>query len=90
MVLNPSWNEEQEFLGEKQRLYAEAIYINPSLIIFDEATSSLDDNTEREIVQLLKILRQNNYINDCPQTKHIKNCDKCFKVENGNLKEEII
>ena len=44
--------------GERQRLaLARAIVGNPSLIIFDEATSNLDSLSERRILDTLKTLR---------------------------------
>ncbi len=78
--------------GEKQRLaIARAIYINPSIIIFDEATSSLDNNTEKEIIDAIENLKGKiTILMIAHRLSTLKNCDKCFKIENGDLKEENI
>ena len=36
-----------------------ALYKNSDLLIFDEATSSLDENTEKEIINTIKSLSKN-------------------------------
>lgn len=79
--------------GEKQRLsIARALLRNPDLIIFDEATSSLDSLTENEITSTIK-----NIIKERPnlmtvtiahRLSTIVHSDKIFVLENGKLNEE--
>jgi ABC-type bacteriocin/lantibiotic exporter with double-glycine peptidase domain len=46
--------------GQCQRLgIARALYLSPSLIIFDEATNALDPNTEEEIIRSIKEFTSN-------------------------------
>lgn len=43
--------------GQKQRIgIARALYFKPSLLIFDESTNSLDEQTEKQIIQNIKNL----------------------------------
>ena len=78
--------------GEKQRLaIARAIYIDPSLIIFDEATSALDNRTEKEIISAIENLKGKiTILMIAHRISTLKNCDKCFKIEDAKLKEEKI
>ena len=73
--------------GERQRIaIARALYINPSLIIFDEATSSLDNKTESEIISSIEELKGKiTILMIAHRLSTLENCDRCFKVENGKI-----
>lgn len=79
--------------GEKQRLaIARALLRNPSLIIFDEATSSLDSITEKEITKTIKEININRpelmTIMIAHRLSTISHSDKIFVLERGKLAEE--
>ena len=46
--------------GQKQRIgIARAIYREPSIIVLDESTNSLDTNLEQEIIQSITEIKRN-------------------------------
>ncbi len=73
--------------GQKQRISIARMFLkNPSIIIFDEATSSLDVNTESVVKNSLKKLCENKTtitISHKPST--IKSMDKIFVLQNGKI-----
>ncbi len=71
--------------GQKQRLMiARALYRNPEIIIFDEATSSLDVVTENEIVEMLtKLKGEKTIIGITHRLSTVKKCDKLLYLKDG-------
>ena len=68
---------------------ARAIYKNPDIIIFDEATSMLDNETENEIVeQVLTLFKNNTVIMIAHRLTTIRNADKIFVLNHGKIVEE--
>lgn len=73
--------------GQRQRLLvARALYQEPSVIVFDEATSHLDFFTERHIENTLKELNITQII-IAHRLRTIQNADKIIYLEDGCIKE---
>ena len=72
--------------GELQRIaIARALYTNPDLIIFDEATNALDKDTEEKIIKLIHNLSKK--ITIILITHDIKNISYCSKIYKINEKK---
>ncbi len=76
--------------GEKQRVaIARAVLKNPSILFFDEATSSLDTNTEKEINNNLnKISQGKTTLIIAHRLSTVSNADKIIVIDKGNIIEE--
>ena len=73
--------------GQKQRLMiARGLYRNSDVLIFDEATSSLDVETEHEITQMLTGLKGNKtIIVIAHRLCTLKECDKLIYLKDGAI-----
>ena len=75
--------------GQRQRIgIARAIYNQPEILIFDEATSSLDEETEKVFFDQIYNLKKNKTILIVSHKRSMLNrCDKVFELENKKLNE---
>ena len=75
--------------GQKQRLLiARAVYKNPEMLFFDEATSSLDANNEKEIMQKLDVFFKNKtVVVIAHRLSTVMNADQIVVLEKGKIVE---
>jgi ATP-binding cassette subfamily B protein len=77
--------------GEKQRLsIARALLRRPDILVFDEATSSLDSITEEEITETIKdvsVLDDHITILIAHRLSTIMHADRIYVLEKGNITE---
>ncbi|MEL6406135.1 MAG: ABC transporter ATP-binding protein [Chloroflexota bacterium] len=76
--------------GQRQRIsIARAVLKNPPVLILDEATSSVDNETEAAIQRSLeKIAIGRTTIVIAHRLSTVRNADRIFVLENGTLKEQ--
>ncbi len=76
--------------GQEQRLMiARAVYKNPEFIFFDEATSSLDANNEKVIMEKLNsFLKNKTAVIVAHRLSTVKNADTIIVLENGEIVEQ--
>ncbi|MBP5708329.1 MAG: ATP-binding cassette domain-containing protein, partial [Bacteroidales bacterium] len=75
--------------GQKQRLLiARVIYKNPDIVIFDEATNSLDAANEKAIVENLNdFFKGKTVITVAHRLSTVKNADKIIVLDGGKIIE---
>lgn len=75
--------------GEKQRIsIARAILHNPRLLILDEATSSVDTETEAKIQEALdRLVHNRTTLVAAHRLSTLRNADRIFVMEEGELAE---
>ncbi|WIM05102.1 MAG: ABC transporter ATP-binding protein/permease [Candidatus Nitricoxidivorans perseverans] len=73
--------------GERQRIaIARALYERPRVLIFDEATASLDTRTEQELSSLISGLKgDKTMIFVAHRLSTIRNCDRIYFMRNGRI-----
>ncbi|MDX1771964.1 MAG: ATP-binding cassette domain-containing protein, partial [Planococcaceae bacterium] len=75
--------------GERQRVaIAKSLYSNPSILLADEPTASLDSDRAYEVMELLQTETKNKNTTTIVvthDTRLIDYCDKVFKMTDGVL-----
>jgi ATP-binding cassette, subfamily B, bacterial PglK len=76
--------------GQRQRIgLARSLYHKPDVLILDEATSSLDNITEKMVIDEINNLEDKiTIIIIAHRLSTVKNCDKIFLLEKGKIKIE--
>ena len=76
--------------GQKQRIaIARVLYTNPAIIIFDEATSSLDTESEQAIQKNLEaILKSRTALIIAHRLSTVRNADSIVVLDNGEIVEQ--
>lgn len=73
--------------GQRQRVaIARAFYYDKSVFILDESTSALDNETEKEIVEEIKLLKgKKTLIVIAHRPSTVMHCDIIYKLQNGRI-----
>jgi len=73
--------------GQRQRIgIARALYKQANVLIFDEATSSLDNETEQAVMQAIEGLSEDlTILIVAHRLTTLKNCDTIVKLEHGEI-----
>ena len=75
--------------GEIQRIgLCRALIYDPEILFLDEATSSLDVNTESQILDELKIFKEKTIISIAHRINTLKNTDKIYSFDKGKIVDQ--
>ncbi len=76
--------------GQRQRIgIARALYHDPEILVLDEATSSLDTSTERDVMSAIHALHGNKtIIIVAHRLPTVERCDRLYRLDNGRIVDE--
>lgn len=75
--------------GERQRIgIARAVFPDPEILVFDEATSAVDQQTEREVVETINALRHHRtLIVVAHRLASVVHCDRIYFMKDGTISD---
>jgi ABC-type multidrug transport system fused ATPase/permease subunit len=78
--------------GQKQRLgIARALYYGAQILVFDEATSSMDEETERLVMKNIdKMKKKYTLIIVAHRLSTLRGCDRVLKLDSNGLKKTTL
>ena len=76
--------------GQRQRIgIARALYHNPDVLVMDEATSSLDTETEHGVMQAVQALQgEKTVIIVAHRLSTVEYCDRLYRLESSRIVDE--
>jgi ABC-type multidrug transport system fused ATPase/permease subunit len=76
--------------GQRQRIgIARALYHDPAILVLDEATSSLDTATERDVMQAVRALHgAKTTLIVAHRLSTVQHCDRLYRLEHGEVVQE--
>jgi ABC-type multidrug transport system fused ATPase/permease subunit len=76
--------------GQRQRIgIARALYHNPDVLVLDEATSSLDTETEHGVMQAVQALQgEKTVIIVAHRLSTVEYCDRLYRLESSRIVDE--
>ena len=77
--------------GQRQRVaIARALYFETQVIVFDEATAALDNETEKSLMESIDALHgEKTLIIVAHRLSTVRNCDRIYEVSNGKIIERF-
>ena len=76
--------------GQRQRIgIARALYHDPAVLVLDEASSALDSETEKEVMEAVTALQgEITIIIVAHRFSTVSKCDRIYKLEKGKVVNE--